>query len=87
MVPLVTPRSEQAIRAALFRDRGLVDVLRPEDASPEAIAAWLARPFPNGRSASPPDFGGLDRIPGLVNELLASRRSGTAPGAARKETA
>ena len=71
IVPRVKPKPEQWIRAERMRDLGLVDVLHPDDLSPRAIAKWLARdlgapPASRGRI----DFCGLDRIPGLLAELL-----------------
>lgn len=68
IVPRVQPRLEQWIRA-----QRLLDVLHPHDLSPHAISAWLASP-----DCRPPcarelmDFGGLDRLPILLDEILSN---------------
>src|SRR5205814_7216108 len=43
IVPRVTPRQEQLIRAERLQALGLVDVLHPEALSPAALSNWLAR--------------------------------------------
>ena len=72
VVPRVKPRVEQWIRARRFGEMGLLDVLHPDEASPEAISRWL-HGCGSEASASPRmdvDFGGLERLPGLMAELL-----------------
>jgi predicted glycosyltransferase len=74
IVPRVRPRSEQLIRATRLADLGLVDVLDPGDLGPEALGAWLAQE----RRAPPPaelviDFGGVNRLPALLQEVRAAR--------------
>ncbi len=70
IVPRVT-EPEQGIRARRMQELGLLDVLHPDELSPQALTEWLARdpappPPPRGRV----DLGGLTRIPGLLAELL-----------------
>jgi len=73
IVPRVTPRSEQWIRATSLEGLGLVDVLHPGAVNPGALTAWLRS---NGHS--PPkareliDLDGLARIPELVGEILGA---------------
>ena len=72
IVPRVRPKPEQFIRAQRMRDLGLIDLLHPDRLNPGAITAWLARdPGPPPASRSRIDFGGLNRIPGLLAELMA----------------
>jgi predicted glycosyltransferase/glutathione synthase/RimK-type ligase-like ATP-grasp enzyme len=71
IVPRVHPEPEQWIRARRLQEMGLVDVLRPEALTPDALSAWLARDL----GAPPPsrsrvDLGALTRIPGFMAELL-----------------
>ncbi|HEY6169568.1 MAG TPA: glycosyltransferase [Verrucomicrobiae bacterium] len=71
IVPRVKPNLEQWIRAERMRNLGMVHVLHPDKLSPRALTEWLARdlgPAPEGRSRV--DFHGLDRIPGLLAQLL-----------------
>jgi predicted glycosyltransferase len=70
---LVVPRSnppEQFVRAERLRQLGLIDVLTPNEVTPRALGDWLARDLKAPRVHSCLDFSGLDRIPGLAQELL-----------------
>lgn len=73
---LIVPRvheTEQWIRAQRLRALGLVDVLHPDHLTPQALSEWLARDLgapPASRSRI--DVGGLNRLPGLLEELLFS---------------
>jgi len=70
IVPRVT-EPEQGIRARRMQELGLLDVLHPDDLSPQALAEWLARdPGPRPATGGRVDLGGLIRIPGLLAELL-----------------
>ncbi len=69
IVPRVRPRQEQLVRAERFAALGLIDMLHPDDLSPAALGAWIARPDPSvarGRL----DTAGLDRFAGLVAATL-----------------
>src|SRR5262249_11186003 len=64
IVPRVSPKPEQLIRAARMRDLGLIEMLHPDQLSPHALTQWLARdlgPPPACRSLI--DFSGLTRTP------------------------
>lgn len=65
LVPRVVPRSEQYIRARRLEQLGLVDVLQPENLSPEALSRWIA-----GRRAGP----SVDREPINLDGLKNIRR-------------
>lgn len=70
IIPRVNPEPEQLIRAQRLEALGLVDVLHPDRLDKGALTQWLARdlgPAPSSRSHI--DFGGLDRIPSLVQGL------------------
>mgnify|MGYP001501984948 CR=1 FL=1 len=74
MVPRVKPRLEQWVRVTRFRDLGLVDMIHPHDATPQALARWIAEggsSFAGARARV--DMGGLVRLPALFTELLESQ--------------
>lgn len=69
-VPRVRPRQEQLVRAERLQRLGLLELLHPDDLSPAALGAWLARP---GRPAGAParlDFGAMARLPGALADLV-----------------
>jgi predicted glycosyltransferase len=73
IVPRILPRQEQSIRARRLAEMGLVSMLHPAELSPQLLEQWIAR----DDLAAPPafdsiDFTGLQRIPGLLAELLGS---------------
>lgn len=71
IVPRVRPRLEQWERARYLARLGLVDVLHPDDVTPEAIEGWWRIPKGRPNAAASLDMSGLDRIPRLALELLA----------------
>lgn len=70
IVPRVTPRREQLVRAECLDALGLVELLRPEHLSAGAIMSWL-----DGNDSPPPvahnvvDMNGLARLPEFVTRL------------------
>jgi predicted glycosyltransferase len=89
VVPRVTPRTEQAIRADRLAGLGLLDTIRPDALTARRLANWLAVAVcrPPGRTGDVIDLEGLRRIPFLVDGLLTgrvgqSRRTGGASQAA-----
>lgn len=75
IVPRTRPRTEQLIRAKRMAALGLVDMLHPDRLDHDAIARWLgtaAEPPPSARGAL--DFGGVGRLPGMLDDLMRSRR-------------
>lgn len=70
IIPRVYPRREQLIRAELFEKLGLFDMFHPHEVTPELINSWLQHDVVPSQSASELiDFGGLKRIPSLLNNL------------------
>ena len=73
IVPRVKPRQEQWLRAIRLRDRGLVDVLHPDELSPVGLERWLVEEREHSRSVvHAVDLGGLRRIVTLLGERQAS---------------
>ena len=70
VVPRVSPRREQLIRAERLRERGLVELLHPEALAPEPVSWWLKKNF-GRRGRRGVDLGGLDRLQQLTGDLLA----------------
>lgn len=71
LVPRVYPRQEQIIRAERLHELGLIDYLRPEEATPGKISEWLARELkPLTPVRELVDMNGLERLPVFLQELL-----------------
>jgi predicted glycosyltransferase len=73
IVPRVTPRLEQWIRAKRLHDLGWVDVQHPDQVSSDSISQWLTQTQscpPRLRSSI--DLNGLSRLPTLVVEVLSN---------------
>jgi predicted glycosyltransferase len=54
IVPRVEPRQEQLIRAQRLREFGLLEMLHPDEVTPEALAAWLTRDVQSHAEANRP---------------------------------
>ena len=71
LVPRVTPRAEQAVRAERLARTGWVDVIDPADASPARLSEWLSRSV--NKAPEPRrdvELRGLTRLPLFAEELL-----------------
>lgn len=74
IVPRVEPRTEQLIRAERLAALGLIDMLRPEEMSPDRLSEWLARDLgPPPRAHSLIRLNGLAHLPHLLDEVLGLR--------------
>ena len=83
IVPRVNPKPEQLIRAQRMKELGLIELLHPNQLSPRAITRWLASDLgPPPPSRSRIDFGGLNRIPDLLAEVLGLSASPAPPAVA-----
>ncbi len=72
IVPRVSPRTEQLIRARRFNEMGALDMLHPRAATSEAITRWLNRDDVSCPSRSRTiDMQGLHRISKRVRSLLS----------------
>lgn len=72
VIPRVAPRQEQLIRAERLRDRGVIEMLRPEAVSPESLSEWMQHTPAQAPEGSEIDCSGLDRVAGFVEEMLTS---------------
>lgn len=64
VVPRVAPRREQLIRAERLRALGAVDLLHPDELTPQRLGAWMAACVPGASSHARRliDLRGLERI-------------------------
>jgi predicted glycosyltransferase len=72
IVPRVKPRQEQWLRAERLRARGLVDVLHPDELSPDKLGSWLAEEHEPKGSGTPLDLSGLERVVEFLKERQES---------------
>ncbi|HEX7718550.1 MAG TPA: glycosyltransferase [Woeseiaceae bacterium] len=74
IVPRVTPRREQWVRAERLRQLGMLDVLHPDKVQPQRLSAWLRKDLATGPTRSI-DLNGLSRVECLLGELLAAQKA------------
>jgi predicted glycosyltransferase len=72
-VPRVEPRLEQLVRAEQLQRLGLLDVLHPNDLTPAALTAWLAREVSSPDAHALLDFGAMARLPEALADLIDER--------------
>ncbi|MBO9520112.1 MAG: hypothetical protein J7518_01140 [Nocardioidaceae bacterium] len=71
VVPRVRPRGEQALRAAHFARRGLLDVACGDHLGADDLTRWLSAAVGTRPAGRPPvDLGGLGRVPALAAGLV-----------------
>jgi predicted glycosyltransferase len=70
IIPRSMPRQEQIIRAQRLRDLGLIDMLEADQLTPEALSHWMQRDLGALPAKASLDLKGLERLPGLVSEVL-----------------
>lgn len=78
IVPRDRPRREQLIRAERLQKLGLIDMLHPEQATPGALSAWLARDLkPQPPVSDRIDLTGLTTLPHLLRGAFAGAAPAT----------
>ena len=70
IVPRVTPRQEQWIRAERLQQLGLVDILHPAQLSPETVSTWLRQPVALDATQPAVNLSGLDNLLMELKQLL-----------------
>ena len=75
VVPRVTPRREQLVRARLLTAAGKLDHLVPEELTPAALERWLAGAVAGARldPGTAVDLDGLARLPRLLAALVSQK--------------
>lgn len=76
IVPRARPRAEQLIRAERLAQMGLVDMVHPDDISPDRLSDWMARPAPVGNRHSIIDMEGLDNVARFAAQALSGSGAG-----------
>ena len=75
LVPRITPRLEQWIRAERLSQRGLVDVLHPEAVNPAVLSHWLHQPIASAQHSAQQhwsvNLSGLDNLLEDLNRMLS----------------
>jgi predicted glycosyltransferase len=72
IVPRVQPRREQWVRAQRLASLGLLDVLHPDEINPRKLTEWLAKDGAAPQIRTRVDLNGLNRLPQLLEEALAT---------------
>jgi predicted glycosyltransferase len=82
LIPRVGPSAEQRMRARLFAEQGWVDMLSPDDLSPELVASAVAESLDRGPRMNPrvkPDLHGLQSSADQLLALLPQTAPEEAP--------
>jgi predicted glycosyltransferase len=74
VVPRVIPRKEQLIRAQRFNERGIIDILHPDDLEAEAITKWLRYNMGRPQMKVHIEMNGLGRVTQLMESVFAETK-------------
>ncbi|MCF6235399.1 MAG: glycosyltransferase [Gammaproteobacteria bacterium] len=72
IIPRVTPKKEQLVRAKRLQELGIIDVILPDQVTPEILTDWIKKASQNSDTPSVHDqldFKGLSRLPHLIREI------------------
>ncbi len=70
IVPRISPRQEQWIRADRLSRKGLIDMLHPTQLSPESLTQWLHQPITIPAERSAINLNGLNNLVADLERLL-----------------
>lgn len=74
IVPRVSPRREQLIRARRFESLGLIDMAHPDKITAESISSWVKKGgAPRVPARQLINFNGLSSLPDLLDELMQTQ--------------
>ncbi|HBO38039.1 MAG TPA: glycosyl transferase family 28 [Pasteurellaceae bacterium] len=70
IVPRITPRKEQWIRASRLAEMGVIDCLHPDSLTSESLSCWMKerKPLLNARDVL--NFDGLDSVISQIHNIL-----------------
>jgi predicted glycosyltransferase len=75
VVPRVTPRAEQLVRARRLSERGLVDDIHPDDLSPDVLGGWLVSAVCTRQPRTGVALDGLARMRALAETHMKEARN------------
>jgi len=76
VVPRVSPRTEQLIRAQRLHRMGLVGMCHPDALTPQVLEEWFSRDLRDPRHVRQRiRFDGLERLPTMVAAAAAEREN------------
>lgn len=70
IVPRVTPRLEQWIRASRLAEMGIIDCLHPDSLTTEALTQWMGKQSEQLNARDILRFDGLDRVAVEIQDIL-----------------
>lgn len=74
LVPRVIPRREQILRAERLAARGLIDMIEPDNLTPDALSDWMIKEIAVADASETLDLGGLDRFKHFTAQALAPQQ-------------
>ncbi|MBN6065641.1 glycosyl transferase family 28 [Aggregatibacter actinomycetemcomitans] len=69
IVPRITPRKEQWIRASRLAEMGVIDCLHPDALNADALTQWMRQQKPLLNARDVLDFGGLDNVVRQIQDM------------------
>ena len=70
IVPRITPRKEQWIRASRLAEMGVIDCIHPNDLTPQALTHWLQKNNSTTNARDTLNFNGLDNVVNQIRHIL-----------------
>lgn len=75
IVPRISPRKEQWIRASRLAEMGIIDCLHPDSLTPEALSSWMLGQKKQRNARDVLRFNGLDNVVEQVRAIVNKRQS------------
>lgn len=72
IVPHITPRKEQWIRASSLAEMGVIDCIHPTDLTPQALTHWLQKNNSTINARDVLNFNGLDNVVTQIRHILSA---------------
>ena len=72
IVPRITPRKEQWIRASSLAEMGVIDCIHPTDLTPQALTHWLQKNNSTINARDVLNFNGLDNVATQIRHILSA---------------